>query len=293
MRYIVITPATNPQRCVTHLLFEQAGVDYTVVVNTPEQVALARDLGAPPRRIEVADPQCCDRPVLQGRLPALRNWALANLISKDDYAVIANDNIIDLAMMPLTGDRQDFTTRSSSEWRRLYSTPLGPRGFACLMEEIAQRCSDLGASYGGVGHPAGNYFFCKKRWVELAYIIGDLMVVRNDRQPWVPPEINMWDDWYCTCRSLAESGSVVCCRYASTIRVKTAGSVPVTGSIGPIAARLPYYRQDALTIMKLFPGLVEYHRGLDYCLRLTVRSKGQLDCWRREHGYLFPQEQKQ
>jgi hypothetical protein len=281
MRYFVITTADNPRRTVSHRLLQQMGVDYRVVVNKASQVLPAVDLGVPRGRIVVAGVDVSRLHRAGGRLTALRNWLVETQVKAGEWFVLMNDNIRAINMLHSSVDKQDFTTRPAAEWRKAYSTPLDPVDTTHLLEDIRRRCVRLGAVHGGVGHPAGNnYFYCPRRWCLRCYVRGDLCVTVKDQTPWCDPGIMLWDDWYRTLRSLRVSGSVVCCRYASTDRVVDWGR----GSIGPYTERTPFHRVDARRLMTSFPGLVDYNRGRDDCLKLVVRSQRQLEQWRKVHA---------
>lgn len=262
---------------VTHHLLERARVDYTVLVNTQAQAPLARALGVPARRLEVAGVNVNHLPRAGGRLTALRCWLMANLTLRGEWFVMMNDNIRAVNMLRSYLDKQDFTKMSSADWRREYGRPLAPHELPRLMDELASRCSDLGATHAGIGHPTSNYFHCPRRWSTMCYVRGDLCVAVNDGAPWCDPHLALWDDWHRTLRSLALSGAVVCNRYASTDRVVTWGA----GAIGPYDERTPYHRQDAARLISLYPGLVGYNKGRNDILKLLPRSKGQLEQWRR------------
>lgn len=280
MRYFIITTAENPGRTVSHQLLERAGVDYAVVVNNASQVLPAVALGIPRGRVVVAGVSVSHLPRAGGRLTLLRNWVMDALVDYGEWVVLMNDNVRAVNMLSSPLDRQDFAARPAARWREAYATPLPPRDVPLLLDDVRRRCVELGALHGGVGHPAGNYFYCPRRWCLRCYVRGDLLVTVNDQTPWCDPGMLLWDDWYRTLHSLRASGHVVCCRYASTDRVVDWGA----GSIGPYDERTPFHRLDARRLIDSFPGLVEYNRGRDDCLRLAVRSQGQLERWRGSHA---------
>jgi|TARA_R110002110_G_scaffold145775_1_gene335312 hypothetical protein len=275
VKIFMFTTATNPARVVSQNWLNCSGLDYTTIVSKPEQVELAEALNC-------ANVTCCDvssTPWMR-RLLTVRKRVLQQKVNKGEWALFVNDNILNFNLLRSDLDKQDFKTRTSTEWREAYREPVKPQRVSYLLHALQQKCIETGATYGGFGDASGNYYFSPSRWSLGSYVIGDVCLTRKTEEFWVPAGYTIFDDWYNTCLSLANTGSVVSLRYASKTKLVTSN-----GGIGTEAQRTPHKIEDAKLLIKRFPGLIGYHQDREDCLQLKKRKR-QLELWRKENQYL-------
>jgi len=287
MKCFMVTSGENPDRIHAHKWLQRLR-EYrrdlyptiTAVTNNQTQLKSVKSLKL---KIDVVSADIPDSVHLFKQLSYTRNWIMDNLVDDGEIVLLTNDNIVGINFLRSKEDKQDFETASSTEWRRRYNQLATPKMTFDLIELIKKKMEEMGSWYGGIGSVSGNYFFCARRWNFRGYVRGDIIFTKKVNTPWCDPRIYLWDDWFQTCTSLANSGSVTCLRYASAVRHET-----VHGGLGASSDRIEYQRKSMKILLKLFPGMIEPHpkSKTGDSLRLCLRSKSQIEHWRKDMGYL-------
>jgi hypothetical protein len=218
-----------------------------------------------------------------------RDFVAKHLMPRGEWCLWMDDNVY-----AITGLRPDLAMtdsldlKSRTDWRAQFDRVLTPKYLDWHLTETIKRAEAAGTIFASFANES-NILFRRNHWQAHGYCRTRFALYRNDGSGWVPFPTMMLED-------LAKSVDVVC-RYGSIVvnrYVRSMKEMFEVGGIGTFKERLPWLRDNCKKLLEMYPGLLKYVgdgkmygvEADDYHLTFAKRSKGTIDRWRKEHGYL-------
>jgi hypothetical protein len=210
-----------------------------------------------------------------------REWVIQNLVHPGEWFVFADDNIRSLtAVGDVFYDMPEIPAENFPRQmlKALYATPCDASRFERIAQDTIVYAQTVGAQLCGFA-VVDNYFFRGKKFRQVGYVIGKLMLMQQNTIPF-DHTITM-EDFRNTAEHLLVNGAVVVNNYLFPV----AGHYEA-GGMGKYAERVPYRQRDVLALLAQYPGLFRVHNrdgfepNTDLALRL--HSPEQIQRWRRE-----------
>ena len=202
----------------------------------------------------------------------IMQWAFDS-VPEGDWAAFIDDDVRRITAPPepfYSAPR--FPDIPADQARALFATDAVAR-LPDIMDEAVERAERQGAALAGFA-PLENYYFRRRKWGEVALLIGDLFLLR--RAPGVAfPQTNM-DDMWLSLERLEADGSVVINRY---LRAEATHFEP--GGHGPHEGRRRVLRENEVRLLlHRYAGLVKRKKGEYPDIALRSYSRKALDAWR-------------
>lgn len=273
----VIIPTKNRQGIMsTHRCPAFAGTDLYVLVHTDEQRSayLQAHSELDPAQVVVTN----TAPDTFG-LTRQREWACKNLLALHEWFVFADDNINDLTgPAPEERKYRELPTQNGDPtWRSMFSRCIDADDFRLVFAQDVKKAEELGTTLVGFA-TTGNHFFRGKKWRPVGYVIGKMMLWRNQPYQW-DHTISM-EDFAHTGEVLLRQGSVLIDNF---VYPECTHYQP--GGMGTYRERVPQRQADVQALMAKYPGLFRVKQRKDFepdtDLAVRFTSSKQVDEWRR------------
>jgi hypothetical protein len=277
----VIIPTKNrPDLISTHRVPAFANADVHILVHTASQMTAyldaAKQRGDDPygfaKKLVITNTE----PDTFG-LTRQREWACKNLVPNGEWFVFADDNIVDLQ-----GPDQMHRTSSSlpvqeaKHWRDVFAHSINPDEWRYVFASDTREAERINARLVGFA-TTGNHFFRGKKWRPVGYVIGKMMLWRNDPYRW-DHTISM-EDFRHTAEHLLRHGAVLIDNF-----VWPKCEHYQHGGMGTYVERIPQRTQDVGRLMQVYPGIfrVKNRKGFAPNTDLAIRfnSVKQVQQWR-------------
>ena len=243
----IVIPTKNREETIkTHRYFENC--DYYVLVHNLRQFnkykKYSDETGLNMGRVIITNVKSD-----QFGLTRQREWACENLIDKDEWFVFADDNIktIQAVGEPFYNEPV-LDVKGNKSLRDFYKAECSPDRFFEIVNEGINKADQYGVHHYGFS-PVDNFFFRGKKWKEVAYIIGKLMVWHNTGRLQFDHKITM-EDFELTAQSLLKFGCAMVNNYVYPV----AGHYE-KGGMGTVDERLKDRQKDVKILMDKYPGL--------------------------------------
>lgn len=272
----IFIPTKNRHKTMsTAKLF--SGYDYYVLVHNAEQAQLYKEFksltGVNPKRILVTNV-----PGDQFGLTRQREWALNNVVDKDEWFVFADDNIKKLeAVEHPQWMAEKLPVQTDDSLRAVFEAECSVERFLNdIFTECTTYADTLGVSHMGFAS-VDNYFFRGNKWKPVSYIIGKLMLWKNTQKLKFDHSITM-EDFELTAQSILQFGYSLVNAYVYPV----AGHYE-PGGMGMKKERLPDRMNDVKLLDKKYPGLFNVKTRSDGNPDLSLRfhSHEQAETWRK------------
>lgn len=272
----IFIPTKNRHNSIlTHHVFD--GFDYTVLVHSEAQKYLYSAL-VPEERLLVTG--------VAGDafgLTRQREWAVDNLLVEGEWCVFADDNIKRISAVCPSSYGEDFLSvrdaSGSRFWRSLFDVTCAAKRFLKLAEECIERAEKQGTTLVGFSVTENPYFRGRK-WREVGYVIGKMMLWKKDSRFRFDHTVTM-EDFRNTAEVLRLTGSVVVNNYIFPVAKHY-----LPGGMGTYVERVQDRKRDVARLMELYPGAFrvkerkEFVSGTD--LQLALREPEGVEEWRKK-----------
>lgn len=208
-----------------------------------------------------------------------REWACANLLAPGEWCIFADDNINTITAVDEKhykyGKLPIETPGESGKWRDIYETNCSSKLFLQYADECIAMAEQVHAHLVGFA-TVSNPFFRGKKWRQVGYVIGKLMVWHNVGVPF-NHTITM-EDFYHTAEHLKRFGTVLINNY-----IYPNATHYNSGGMGTKDERLPYRKRDVVTLCNMYKGLLKIKMREDGNPDLSVclNSLDQVKKWRK------------
>lgn len=271
----IYIPTLNRQdKICTHLTLGDA-FDYYIVVHDPLQLyQYKQNKTIPPERLI-----CSYAP---RNISAQRNWIRDNLVGKDEWFCMADDNISAFQIYPephystvLKYSKLDKQFKYlEKHWPPITELPK-------VIDETIAKAEEIGARFCGFSN-ADNWFYRNSKWRTVALICSKFCIMKNDDLRY-DENITTMDDYEFSLRHMRHYGKVLVNAYA----YPKAGHNQ-RGGLGPLSERGERKVADCKLIMERYPGWCKYKNRKNSLPEAEICLKSYnpktVDKLRRQHG---------
>lgn len=287
---IFIPTKGRPVRISTHKYFPSA---YVVVHNEQEAEQYRANATIDPKRILISGAKTD-----AFGLTRQREWVCQTQAKKNEWILFADDNIYYLLAMDkehygfpevlLTADHtrlseeEKATARKEGAiWRPRFNTRVPVERFLReIVPDTVSHCEIIGAHLAGFSL-TDNILFRRKKFVDVGYVIGKLMLWHNTGHVPFDHTVTM-EDFYHTAENLKRYGV---CVVNNFVAVRPTNCHYLPGGMGTYDERVPYRKRDVETLLARYPGMLAvkdregFVPGTD--LRLLLHSREDVQRWQR------------
>jgi hypothetical protein len=216
----------------------------------------------------------------------VRQWISQQLLDDGEWALLVDDNTQGLTRVAddyYNEEKIDFDLEpvTSSEWRKIYATPVSYEDMWLRIEELKAKCESLGTIFGGLAVPE-NFYFRKIKWQLFGYAKAKFAVWKNDRSlSWVTQPENVLEDMVMSVQVVCKYGCVANNRF-----MRVTYDPYQTGGIGTEMERYPILLQTVQYLLEKYPGLIGLYKNDPAYATFAKRHPTSVNRWRQEHGYL-------
>lgn len=288
----IFVPSFNrPETNLTGNLLDAAGLDYQYVLHSEEQKDLYVAAGSSSSNITVSGV-----PYLQG-LGGQRAFIHDNLVEEGEWYIQMDDNVERFTRLADPFYEIDHlyanegeTWFSAFEDRMIqdicFNEEVPADEIMPLMDSMIAECESRGAHLCGFASTK-NTFFRGKKWTEIGFVVGKVMVIHKSGKPRFNPDYFTSDDYQISAEHLKFHGRILRNNYIYPDFPRY-----MVGGLGKLQERFEPYATAAKQLMEDYPSMFNFSiradmpYGSSVRMRFTDRSEKSLNKWREENGGL-------
>jgi len=256
----------------THRVLD--GFDWQVVVHDEQQRAAYLGGGIPEDRIVVSN-----TPGDVFGLTRQREFVCRQLVKPGEWFLFADDNVKEFVAVDDAHWRYgELPVQDGRDWNPVFKASCDNERLQSRLEECIEVAEKTGACVVGFA-TTDNYFFLGKKYRQVGYVIGKVMLWKNDPSFSFDHTITM-EDFRNTAQHLLQFGCVLVCNY-----IIPRANHYQHGGMGSYDERLSWRLQDVKMLLKQYPGLFRVHdrKGFAYGSDLSIKLSNlkQVSAWRR------------
>ncbi len=279
MKNIIIPSYGRADTIRTHKYLEASGIfNYKIALHTEDcRKEYLKNATIRPETLFVSG--------LPKGITRQRNWAMDNLVPKNEWFIFMDDNIRTIESV---GDEWYYESKIADKdnpvWRERFKVDCPADKFFKKCEGQIKMAEKLNVHHSGFA-TVDNYFFRIKKWRFVGYVISKVVLIKNSGLRYDENCKGMGDYGF-TAENLLRHGQVLINNFIYPI----SGHYE-SGGIGTYEQRLPWKIQDCKYLMEKYPGLFRQPNKstADQQGELQVRftNPEQVAVWR---GKLLAQE---